>query len=688
MIAQGLKAHQQGDLFAAGRAYRAVLEQDANHPDALHLLGLLAGRDDVAAGLGLIERAIASSPRVSAYHNNLGNLLVRAGEAERAEKSYRKALRLDERNGDAWINLGKLLYSDARLVAAREALGKAIRFAPRSLEARLCLGRLELELGAGAAAVHCYRHAVDLAPDSAAAWLGLGKAQAFERGWDAAESSLRRAIELDATCAEAWFVLGNVQRGAGRLAEAVACYRALLARAPGEAEGWNNLGATLVDMQPQRRDEALAALCRAVELKPDYAEAWYNLGKAYGSEAGESALAALGRALELDATNAAAHHELGVLKESQGFLEEAVVAYRRSLALAPGSTAVRSNLGALLALLGEQEGLSRLRALVSEQPHSPQAHWTLSMALLLHGECAQGWREFEWRRRADALRDSERTFAQPEWQGEPLDGRTILLYADQGFGDTLQFARYVPLVAARGGRVVLEVQPGLKRLLSGMPAVASCVARGEPLPDFATHAPLMSLPLMLGGSAIPQPSAPPVSAASALTPAGPRPAPLRVGLAWAGNPGHQRDKLRSVPAALLEPLAQVDGVEWTSLQRTCSGMPLPDGLHFYQACAEDGDFADTAELIASLDLVITVDTAIAHLAGTLGKPVWVLLDRTQDWRWGLRCETTPWYPSARLFRQVGGPEWAPVVSHVARELHRLAACVASHGDHVKVPLQA
>ena len=277
-----------------------------------------------------------------------------------------------------------------------------------------------------------------------------------------------------------------------------------------------------------------------------------------------------------------------------------------------------------------------------------------------------------------ALHIERRSFTQPPWQGEPLEGRPILLYAEEGFGDTLQFARYVPLVAERGGRVILDVQPGLRRLLRNLPGVAHCMAQaGEAMPAFAVHASLMSLPYLFRTTldSIPPPVLSPEWPGLVLQPAS-KEGPLRVGLVWAGNPKHQRDSVRSIPLEQWRPLASIEGVSFTSLQKGPGELQIEEHgacFDFIGDSSRIKDFVDTAAVIVDLDLVITVDSAVAHLAGTMGKPVWILLDNTRDWRWGLESNKTPWYPSARLFRQTVPTDWRGVIEEVAAALAEQSA---------------
>jgi hypothetical protein len=295
------------------------------------------------------------------------------------------------------------------------------------------------------------------------------------------------------------------------------------------------------------------------------------------------------------------------------------------------------------------------------------------------GQYEQGWKEYEWRWRAPLFRSPRRQFRQPQWDGDPLDGRTILIHSEQGLGDTIQFARCLPFVAEAGGNIVLECDPSLIRLLETLPHVGRCVAAGQPLPDFDLHAPLLSLPLLTGKThpasfpAQPYLSAPPDAVQRwhekiAGTPG------VNVGIAWAGGP-HPTG--RSLLPAQLAALSGIDSVQFISLQKSEAESQSPPLAPWLDHTADLTDFADAAALIANLDLVITVDTAIAHLAGAMGKSTWVLLKFSPDWRWMLHRDDTPWYPSMRLCRQQVAGNWEPVVQAVAESLRELSCQLPS-----------
>jgi hypothetical protein len=326
-----------------------------------------------------------------------------------------------------------------------------------------------------------------------------------------------------------------------------------------------------------------------------------------------------------------------------------------------------------------EEAISALEQAISLKSDLPGLHKNLSMFYLAAGRYEEGWREYEWRWECEDLAPDKRNYAQPRWRGEAAEGRVLLLYAEQGFGDTLQFCRYAPLAAARGLRVVLMVQPPLVRLMGSLAGVEKVMGSDQPLPDFDLQCPLMSLPLAFDTRVESIPASVPYLAAEegdVLTwrkrfpdnPSG----ELKVGLVWAGNPRKHApvhaatDHRRSIPPEMLAPIFKVPGVQFYSLQKDGPRAPVEFGLIDFMA--ECHDFADTAALMANLDLIISVDTSVVHLAGALGKPVWVLDRFDNCWRWLRNREDTPWYPTFRLFRQPRLGDWGSVIARVRDEL--------------------
>jgi len=494
---------------------------------------------------------------------------------------------------------------------------------------------------------------------------------------EAAEAAYRAILVRAPDDPDALHLLGVLAAQAGRANESVELIRRALDARPGSAELHANLALAL--RRTGRLDQALGAYRRAAELGPDRTEAWLNLGKAC-LELGElePAVAAFNRALAVRPAYPDAENDLGVALTRVGDLEGALAAYRRALALDPARVTTSSNLAATFYNLGQiDEAIATARRAIALDPTCADAHLTLGASLLISGRFAEGWPEYEWRWKALGLPPSSAPTLPPTWDGSDPAGRRILLTSEQGLGDTLQLVRYAPLVAARGARVVVGCRPILERLLRTVEGIERVVADGEPLPPIDLTIPLPSLPGIFGTTLATVPARVPYLAPDSQARErwrarlASRSRAFNVGLVWAGQPQNRTDRWRSIPLRALAPLATVPGVAFHSLQggdaaRQIEGVPWP----IVDDNAELHDFADIAALVANLDLVISVDTAGAHLAGALGKPVWTLLPRAPDWRWLLEREDTPWYPTMRLFRQTRSGDWADVVARVAEALAR------------------
>ncbi len=375
------------------------------------------------------------------------------------------------------------------------------------------------------------------------------------------------------------------------------------------------------------------------------------------------------------------HNNLGNALLSWGKIDEAIIHCRRAIELQPDFSEAIDNLGCALRANGQlDEAIACFRQAISLQPNSPAPHLHLAMALLLLCRWEEGWREYEWRRRLPEYPKAWDALPQPQWDGSPLAGRRIILYAEQGFGDTIQFLRFVPLVQKRGGKVLLFVQPELHPLLEGENSFGAELLnrtrpQDPPAAQFVTHLPLLSLPLVLGKLDPPAspdlPRPPYIRSNPALVDRWQiNSKSLKVGLAWAGRPKNTNDRHRSIPLPIFAPLAHA-GIEFHSLQLNAPSVAAP--MPIIDRTSDIHDFADTAALIDQLDLVVTVDTAVAHLAGAMGKKTWLLLPFKPDFRWRLDRDDTPWYPTMRLFRQLRPGDWQEPITRLAHELHQLAS---------------
>jgi len=537
------------------------------------------------------------------------------------------------------------LHQQGALAPAEALYRRALAAAPRQPDALHLLGVLIAQRGSPDEAIPLIAAAIAEAPDNATFHGNLGRAQKAANHPAEALASFDRAIQLGTTDPGVFNDRGNLLRDLQRADAALQSFDHAIALRPDYAEAYSNRGNALHDLG--RSPEALASYARAIALRPTYAEAYSNRGNAL--------------------------HDLDLH-------QEALASYAQALALRPDYPDALANRAGVLSVLGQHAAaLQSYDQALALQPDHPAAHFGRSGCLLQQGDLARGWAEYEWRWRMP--RQTERTgrLAQAPWLGaEPLAGKTILLHAEQGFGDTLQFCRYAAPVAERAAHVLLVVPRPLARLLTTLDGPATVISAGDPLPPFDLHCPLLSLPLALGTTldTIPPPAhltPPPDRTARWRQRLAPLPTP-RIGLCWAGAPRRDDpaaraiDRRRSITLAHYAPLARVSGATFIALQKgeaAAQAAAPPADLPVHDWTAELHDFADTAALIEALDLVITVDTAVAHLAATLGKPTWILNRFDACWRWLLDRTDSPWYPTVRLFRQPAPGDWQTVINAVA-----------------------
>jgi len=536
------------------------------------------------------------------------------------------------------------------------------------------------------AAAQAFAEAVALDPNFAEAHNNLANMQKRQGQIEAALASYARALALQPHYVEAHVNRANTLASLGRIPDAIAAYRQALALRPHFPPAERGLAAALQTLchaaqhQHQAANHAQAAdLCRQVlAVAPNHAEALNLLGViACENDHSAQGAALIRRAIASNGTIANYHANLAGALTQLGQFEAAITTCQHALTLAPNHPGALNTLGAARSALGQYpQATATLRQAIAANPANPEAHFNLAGVLLSQGDLVNGWQEYEWRWQSDYFRNHLRGFAQPQWRGEPAAGQTLLIHAEQGMGDSLQFCRYAPLVAARGLRIILEVPAPLVRLLRSLTGVHQVIARGDPLPPFDLHCPMLSLPLAMGTTldtipaSIPYLHPAPVEIAtwSARLPS----AAPRIGLVWAGSPAlPAMDTRRSLPPAILAPLFDVPGLHFISLQK--DGPAMPVALPLLNLMPDITDYADTAALIANLDLVIAVDTSVLHLAGALGKPVWLLDRFAPCWRWILGRNDSPWYPSLRIYRQTQPGDWSPVLAAVCADLQSWSA---------------
>jgi tetratricopeptide (TPR) repeat protein len=477
---------------------------------------------------------------------------------------------------------------------------------------------------------------------------------------------------------------GLVLHERGRYAEAVASFDLALTMRSDDVAALNNRGVALNALG--RHADALASYDRALKLQPDYVSALYNRARSLDElQRYDEALACYDQVLALDPHHVVAHNNRGVALDVLDRSEEALASFAKALALRPDYVEALSNRGtALIDLDRLDDAMASYDAAIALDPNSVEDRWNKSLLQLRMGSLAAGWEGHEWRRKRDTW--EPRHFLGPEWDGTTQPGRRVLLYAEQALGDAIQFARFARTVATAGNEVILEVQRPLVTLMQTLPGV-TVVGKGAPLPAFDCHLPLMSVPhtMRLPGVSA---DGPYLAAEADRTRRWRRllsGEDLRVGIAWRGNPKAPGPS-RAIPLEAFLPLSRIAGVRLISLQKDDGAGELgelPNGMTV-ETLGADFDagadaFLDTAAVMMNLDLVVTSDTSIAHLAGALGRPVWIAMRHVTDWRWMVRGETTPWYSTARVFKQTVRGDWDGVFARIAFELARFAGRTRSRG---------
>jgi tetratricopeptide (TPR) repeat protein len=616
---EALALHQAGRLAAAEKIYRQILKVQPNHFDSLHLLGVIySQRGNHTEALRQIDFALTANPQAAFAHSNRGLALQKLKRLDEALASFDKAIALKPDHAEIYNNRGLTLHELRRL---NEALAS-------------------------------YNKAIALKPDYAEAIYNRGLALHELKRLDEALASFDRTIALKPDYAEAFNNRGLALHELKRLDDALASYQKAIALNPEVAEASNNCGIALHELN--RLDEALASFDKAIALRSDYAEAFNNRGLALQAlERLDEALASIDKAIALNPDGAEAFNNRGLVLHELKRLDEALASYDKAIAL---------------------------------KFEFAEANWNQSLSLLLLGRFDRGWRQYEWRKRRDKP-IAARAYPQPLWLGaEDIAGKTLFVYSEQGFGDTIQFCRYAKLVADLGAQVILEVPKPLISLLANLSGVTKLVDNETALLPFDYQCPLLSLPLAFNTTLSNIPTSIPYLKSNAEKSLfwkerlGKK-NNLRVGLVWSGGLRIDQPELwsvnkrRNIPLAKLALLKHPD-IEFYSLQK---GQPAEselaelilhqwDGPHIVDFTNELNDFSDTAALVENLDLVISVDTSTAHLAGALGKPIWILNRFDTCWRWLLDRTDSPWYPTAKLYRQEKAGDWDEVVQRVKADL--------------------
>jgi len=709
--------HNAGRLRQADELYGQVTRINRRNHEALHRRALLKqAQGQPREALQLLDKAIHLNPNVPFAHCHRGYILQDLGRRQEAIASLQRAIRLQPNLVDAHIGLGTIHAELGEVEAACASFDKATAIDPRAVEARLNKailfekhGRLDDALQTLDAALRvapgdpnllhrkasCLRERREFAEalrlcDAVLATQPNQASILFEKGLilsqggdhTAAIVAFERAGALGHLVHACHYNIGNCLKHGARLQDALVAYQHAIALRADYVEAFNNLGDVLRLLH--RPAEALAAFERAIAINPDFADALINRAETLlDLDRTAEASAAYDHVMATCPNSADLFNSLGNTSHAMGRYDEALAWYGKALSANPKHIHAMINTGTTLQTTARyQEALERFAQAVAIKPDFAEAHLNAARCRLEAGDLEGGWPLYEWRWKTAQGLPNCRSFQQPLWLGDgDIAGTTVLVWSEQGFGDMLQSARYAPLLAARGARVILQVPAALQRLFARMTGIAEVIASGADLPAFDLHCPMMSLPLAFKTTLETIPAKIPYLHAD-----GERVAlwrdrlaglpGLKVGLIWAGSNRYLLDKRRSMALAQMAPLGTVRDVTYLSLQKDGPAQQAqqpPAGLTLHDWTAELADFDDTAALITALDLVISVDTAVVHLTGGLGKPVWVLDRYDRDWRWLNGRDDSPWYPSLRLFRQDRPGDWAGVVERAREALATKAA---------------
>jgi tetratricopeptide (TPR) repeat protein len=646
-LQSALALHQQGQLVEAEAIYRQLLAIQPRNADALHLLGVIAHQNGNHKGADdLIGQAIAVNPTIEIYYFNRGKALKELKQFTSSVDNYDKAITLKPDFAAAYNNRGLSLQELKKLDAAITSYDKAISLKADFAEAFYNKGNALQELKQLDAAVASYDKAIELKPEYAEAYSNRGIALKDLRQLEAAVASYDKAIALKPNFATAFSNRGNALKELKQFIASVANYDKAIALKPDFAAAYNNRGLSLQELR--QLDSAITSYDKAISLKPDYAEAFYNRGNA-----------------------------LQELKQ----LVAAVASYDKAIALQPEYAEAYSNRGIALKDLNQLDAaITSYDKAIALKSDFPDARCNKSLLLLLNGELCEGFSLYEWRwaQKEDYLY-SKRIFHQPLWRGlDPLLNKKILIHAEQGLGDTIQFCRYVRMVADLGAKVIFEVQKPLLPLLNDLSDVCTLIAKGDSLPEFDFHCPLMSLPLAFNTDLKSIPCAFSYLQADvrrvAYWKTRLKSNAFKIGICWQGSPGKRIDIGRSFELQLFQDIASLPDVQLISLQKgygTEQLKSMPQGMEVLDIeddLDESGAFLDSAAVMKNVDLFITSDTALAHLAGALGVKTWVVLKYVPDWRWMLERPDSPWYPSMTLYRQLSFDDWKPVFNQMQKDI--------------------
>ncbi|MBX3390978.1 MAG: tetratricopeptide repeat protein [Phycisphaeraceae bacterium] len=685
-LEQAARQHQAGNLDIAMAGYQRVLGAQPNNADALHLAGMIdLARGRIQNAIARMESALAAAgpSAFPHYFSNLGNALREAGRYEESEGRYREAISKGGGSADVWNNLGITLLKRERFSDAVVAFAESVQLRPQHAGGLSNLATALAKVGAWPEALRYADAALALAPALRPALSTRAAALRATARLDEAVQAASQIAEQYPAESEAHAELGVALAMAGRHEQAVDAFRRALTHAPDSAPAHQNLGASL--LRCNRFEQAEAELRRSTELDPTNAAAFRNLSVALVNLVRlDEAMLAAREAVRIAPDDALNHAGLGAAELIRDRLAEAEHAYRRALELDPTLADAWNGLGVAHEKSGDDAEALRCYTRATElEPDNAHSHVNRAIMLLLRGEMPEGWREYEWRLTWAERNGGGRKGDAPRWKvGEHLPDGTlprVLIFCEQGLGDAVQFARFLPMVKKAASRVIVQCNAITAPLLRTAPGIDEVVLFDEALPPHDRSLALMSLPAELGTTIGTIPNRVPYFVVSAHKKQEWRSrlressGALKVALAWSGSPKNQNDANRSIPLSRLAPLSLVPNTRFYAVLKGSATSQIPEVLPWQVTDLSPflHDLSDTAGALDEMDLLISVDTSVAHLGGALAKPVWLLAFYPPDFRWLKDRADSPWYPTMRIYRQRARWEWDPIIERVARDLEAL-----------------
>ncbi len=639
----GVSVYKLGDAVKGAEYLERAIQVAPNHKDIPANLGLILDRlGRIPEAIKYFHRALELKPTPE-VHNNLGNAYQKLGEYTKAIEQYKLAISYGKKDPKHYFNLGNALKATNQLDEALSYFQQAIEIKPDYARAYDGIGLVYSAQGKTDEAISNYQKAIEIDPNNSQYHLHLGNAYARKKDYESAQKELNRALELNPNCVEALRSLAGIAIEHKQGETAVQILTRALELTPNCPDTRVNLAVALI--QVEKLEEAEKFLQEALEIKPNYAEAYINLG---------------------------------VIANKREDYTTACQYFQKAIEIKPDAIGAYLNYGLALAMQEKLiEAVETFRAILQYQPNHPDAHMNIGIGLMSLGKLREGWAEYEWRHHIQEYNSRIHRLSQPLWDGKPFPHKTLLIYTEQGLGDCIQFSRYIPLVKAMGGRVIVECnQEPLRNIMKRVKGADEVYVIGEELPPFDFHYPLMSLPHLLGidFDTIPH-NIPHIEVPANLVELPKKSSQkLKVGIVWTANLGNPATgKKRTIPLADFLSILEVEGVDFYILQKDVFEHERPllerynDRVTYL--CPLLRDLTDTAALVQQLDLVITVDTMVGHLAGTFNIPTWIILPFAPDWRWLLKRQDTPWYRSVKLFRRFAQESWQPVIRRVKQQLY-------------------